>query len=231
MAYEKQTWANGDTITAPKLNNIEGGVEDMNNSYEKQTWVTGEVITAEKLNHIEDGIANGSGSSSNIVYGSFTTQGVKGVQNIDVPYSGKGYPIEVIIYPTDSYGFAAKSESSLSDMTGRNGIIVWQGFKMSSEEAPVYGQNHGIVNEMTTIVALKEYYNDSTTDRFQTSESCYPFSYAEASEPSNRGDGWEPYLDNTVVVLTETGISIFVRGDDAGFFQNTEYAYRIIYSE
>ena len=65
MAYEKQTWANGDTITAPKLNNIEGGIKGMNNSYEKQTWVTGEVITAEKLNHIEDGIANGgSGGGS-----------------------------------------------------------------------------------------------------------------------------------------------------------------------
>lgn len=65
MAYEKQIWTNGDTITAPKLNNIEGGVEGMNSSYEKQTWITGEVITAEKLNHIEDGIANGgSGGGS-----------------------------------------------------------------------------------------------------------------------------------------------------------------------
>lgn len=65
MAYEKQTWANGDMITAPKLNNIEGGIKGMNNSYEKQTWVTGEVITADKLNHIEEGIANGSSSGGN----------------------------------------------------------------------------------------------------------------------------------------------------------------------
>ena len=28
-------------------------------AYEKQTWVNGEVITAEKLNHIEDGIGSG----------------------------------------------------------------------------------------------------------------------------------------------------------------------------
>lgn len=27
-------------------------------SYEKQTWVDGDLITADKLNHIEDGIAN-----------------------------------------------------------------------------------------------------------------------------------------------------------------------------
>ena len=28
MAYTKQTWANGDTITADKLNHIEDGIED-----------------------------------------------------------------------------------------------------------------------------------------------------------------------------------------------------------
>ena len=36
MAYDKYTWADGDVITQEKLNHIEGGVEDMNNSYEKQ---------------------------------------------------------------------------------------------------------------------------------------------------------------------------------------------------
>lgn len=32
-------------------------------AYTKQTWSTGETITADKLNHIEDGIANSEGSS------------------------------------------------------------------------------------------------------------------------------------------------------------------------
>ena len=30
-------------------------------SYEKQTWVNGEVITADKLNHMENGIGEGGG--------------------------------------------------------------------------------------------------------------------------------------------------------------------------
>ena len=29
-------------------------------AYEKQTWACGEVVTADKLNHMEDGIANAS---------------------------------------------------------------------------------------------------------------------------------------------------------------------------
>lgn len=31
-------------------------------AYEKQTWATGDTITAEKLNHMEDGIGAGGGS-------------------------------------------------------------------------------------------------------------------------------------------------------------------------
>ena len=33
-------------------------------SYDKQTWVNGDVITAEKLNHIEDGISGSGGSNA-----------------------------------------------------------------------------------------------------------------------------------------------------------------------
>lgn len=33
-------------------------------AYEKQTWVVGDTITAEKLNHMEDGIAAMNGEES-----------------------------------------------------------------------------------------------------------------------------------------------------------------------
>lgn len=61
MSYTKTTWANGDTITAEKLNNAESGIEEINMSYEKQTWSNGDTITAEKLNYMENGISGGGG--------------------------------------------------------------------------------------------------------------------------------------------------------------------------
>ena len=46
-------------------------------AYEKQTWTTGETITQEKLNHMEDGIAeaNGKSTSANILIVTFTIDG------------------------------------------------------------------------------------------------------------------------------------------------------------
>lgn len=63
MAYEKQTWVNGESITQEKLNHMENGISEIKEDtpfpqYEKQTWQTGEVITAERLNHMENGIAD-----------------------------------------------------------------------------------------------------------------------------------------------------------------------------
>lgn len=64
MSYTKTTWANGDTITAEKLNNAESGIEEINMSYEKQTWSNGDTITAEKLNYMENGISGGGGGGA-----------------------------------------------------------------------------------------------------------------------------------------------------------------------
>ena len=64
MSYEPTTWANGDIITATKLNNIESGVQSVSSSYTPTTWATGDIITATKLNNIEQGIANAGGGSS-----------------------------------------------------------------------------------------------------------------------------------------------------------------------
>lgn len=38
-------------------------------SYTKQTWANGDVITAEKLNHIEDGIADSGGGGAFVCTG------------------------------------------------------------------------------------------------------------------------------------------------------------------
>jgi len=49
MAYEKQTWANGDVITAEKLNHIEDGIENGDNGYEcgDIEFLFNETITSE----------------------------------------------------------------------------------------------------------------------------------------------------------------------------------------
>lgn len=82
MSYTPQTWANGDIITATKLNNIESGVQSVSNSYTPTTWVNGDIITAVKLNNIEQGIANAGGGSSDFSTAQVTITFGAGVESL-----------------------------------------------------------------------------------------------------------------------------------------------------
>lgn len=92
MSYTKTTWANGDTITAEKLNNAESGIEEINMSYEKQTWSNGDTITAEKLNYMENGISDGGSSD-------FTTA--------NVTINAIGFSGQVQISHTEDFGMSS----------------------------------------------------------------------------------------------------------------------------
>ena len=46
MSYVKQAWATGDVITASKLNHIETGIEELNNSGETSSDLTTDVKQA-----------------------------------------------------------------------------------------------------------------------------------------------------------------------------------------
>ena len=111
-------------------------------SYEKQTWANGDVITAEKLNHVEDGVQNNdpfiinvSGSLINQPGGSWSyscdkkakeiVAALKGNRRIIAKFnSAKEVPIHLasaatrggstIYYNTDGYSFMTTGDLDLA---------------------------------------------------------------------------------------------------------------------
>lgn len=57
MAYEKHDWVCGEVLNEAKMNNIERGLADMDETYVPTEWKCGDTITAEKMNKIEDELA------------------------------------------------------------------------------------------------------------------------------------------------------------------------------
>ena len=92
MSYDKQTWANGDVITAEKMNHIESGIEDADGEGSVNVFIVhfnkqdGEFVadktTAEANSALEEGkvvigIIN-TGDSLNYVYQMFLYSSVNG---------------------------------------------------------------------------------------------------------------------------------------------------------
>lgn len=89
-------------------------------SYEKQTWTTGDIITAEKLNHIENGIENSNNSNPLIIFTpgnsttevrcNYTTDEVAEMLGKDIDYTVfRPEPINAVFYDEYSHQCTAIS--------------------------------------------------------------------------------------------------------------------------
>lgn len=87
MAYERQTWTCGETITADKLNHIEGGVENANPFVITVAPDDNEILVSDKtIEEISDAIQNKkvivlNFTEDNEIFNQFTTYDVEIYQN------------------------------------------------------------------------------------------------------------------------------------------------------
>lgn len=103
MSYISTTWANGDTITAAKLNNMESGIEDAQNGWEvtssTTTYINNESVTTTD---------NGEGSAA----GALSYSNAISDSTITVVFDGTTYTCA-----RGSFGYGAIAESPVPDFT------------------------------------------------------------------------------------------------------------------
>lgn len=160
------------------------------------------------------GTSSGSGGASNIVEGTFTTGSTAGYTNINVPYSGSGYPISCIVVVE---GGAYKSGTDWTATTQRYAVGQWTMTKAVFDTVPSYGtsgtQNQGV----TTWI----YKNTSATSYSRSSAmSTNVFSSSNAS-----GAG-----ATCVRLKANNVLSYYVNTTSYGLHPNMTYRYIITYS-
>lgn len=105
MAYEKQTWANGDVITAEKLNHIEEGIENGDNGYE--CTETTEQLFNETVTTVEHGGMYGA---------TFNYSHPINADELTVVFNGTEYVCPKIISEGDDNAYYGGYDSSAHDV-------------------------------------------------------------------------------------------------------------------
>lgn len=162
----------------------------------------------------------GGGGASNIVTGTFKMTDTEGSANIDIPYTGNGYPILAVFYPVGGM----KANTDWLALTQANAVGFFVALKDDMSNAPDYSSDDG-----------KNY--AWTAARYK----------ASVGDPSNialeqRGDSYRVYRDsrawsgiaNCVYIRKKDQLAInFTDGRNStkGFARSIEYAYIIVYSE
>lgn len=147
----------------------------------------------------------------NCVTGEFTTGESLGVETINVPYHGNGYPVGVLI--TLENGVNSEPYESL---IARGAIGAYMVLKSIMNVPPDYANGD---NDYAQCV---KYYKQSSSSDNITIATFKPKCYRE--------DDPDTSAYNNLHIHSATEILIYVRGNFHGFLQNTKYKYVVWYN-
>ena len=155
---------------------------------------------------------------SRLVRGTFTgAVAEKGTaKDISLSYSGSGYPIACVIYP--SVG-AHKTGSSMEILAQQYAIVMFSLVKSDIESTPDFDDN---VEKNQAVVSFICKNNNSDATK-------YTSSYSVTARTYNSSGAATPGA-NTVRFKSKTTLSVFIADASYGFKEGIEYAYEVIYS-
>lgn len=156
--------------------------------------------------------------ATNIVEGTFTTPSSSGSQTLNIPYTGSGYPIGLMVWPEGGAYNSAVSPwySSLT----RYAIGCYAMTKSVMTSAPTYTSS-GANNQGCVWVVYKNSTSSATTYSRYSSMSINAFGSSNASNS----------VTTTFRFLSATRLSYYVIGtSNYGLLQGQTYHYLAIYS-
>lgn len=166
----------------------------------------------------------GSGGSSNIVTGEFTTPSTAGVTSLTIPYSGSGYPVEVVICIKGGiFNNTAGGDSTWYNLKRRYAVGQWNMNKSEMNTTPTF-RTSGSAN----YGAVQVLYKGSTSSA--TSYTNFGSASANVYSSSTASTGTNTFMRFT----SNTNLSYNVVDANAastvGLFIDTTYTYYVAYS-
>lgn len=157
-----------------------------------------------------------AGSNQTYVTGTFTGTIAGAAMDVNIPYTGNGYPISVIIYPSE--GAYNSGSGNFYNLIQKYATAYVCAIKSEVDTEPTYPNNGvGSQNESCIYVRYKNG-DDSATSRSGSAndtQTVYRNSNATNATP---------------LFKSATQMSVYIASTSYGFAANIEYTYHIIYS-
>ena len=159
----------------------------------------------------------GGGGASNFVHGSFTTQSSAGVQSVEIPYTGSGYPIvAVVVVAGGAYNSA--NTAWYSSMQ-RYAVGQWTMSKSVMTSTPTF-KTSGTQNQGVTTAIYKNSTSSSTSYTRSSAMSTNVFSSSNAANAAA----------TCVRFTSKVMMSVYINTSSYGLLPELEYEYFIVYS-
>lgn len=210
------SYSNCPAVTLPKTGGGTARFDDASVTTATASDVASGKIFLASDGTITTGTNSGGGGASNIVEGTFTTGSTAGVTNINIPYTGSGYPISCIVVVE---GGAYHSGTDWYSSMQRYAIGQWTMTKANFSTAPTYttsgAQNQGVITAI--------YKNSTSSATSYTRTSAMNTNVYSSNNASNSAV-------NTIKLKSGNVLSYYVNTSSYGLHPNITYRYIITYS-
>jgi len=165
------------------------------------------------------GTNSGGGGTSNVVTGTFKGTTTGAAMDITLNYTGSGYPVAVMIYPTE--GPYNSTTGSFYSLVQRYVLQSYVCIKRSTNMTPTYPSASTTDAENMSVYLFRYKSSSSSATSYQTSGGNVG-NYRDA-DPAVANDRY-------VMLRSKTKMSVFIAGTSYGFAANIEYKYWVLYS-
>lgn len=163
--------------------------------------------------------SGGGGGASNVVTGTFTGTTTGAALEITLPYTGNGYPVAILIYPSE--GAYDSTPGDFYSLVQRYAIGYYCTIKNRANEAPTYpSTGSGGENSASIFYRYKSGSSSATSRSSGQSDVSNIYVTTESTATSN----------NQVHVNSNKKLSVFIASTSYGFAANIEYKYWVLYS-
>lgn len=163
--------------------------------------------------------SGGGGGTSNVVIGTFKGTTAGAAMDIDLPYTGSGYPLAVLIYPSEGAYNSSAGTGSFYSLIQRYAAQAYIIIKNKPNSTPAYSGGN---SDGTTI--LHRYKNSTSNST----------TYTQTGTSGNSDFNNQKATSNSTAIVkirSKTKMSVFIASTSYGFAANIEYTYCVIYSE
>lgn len=164
----------------------------------------------------------GGGSSSNMVSGTFKGTAI-GAMDINLDYNGSGYPIAVVIYPSE--GTFNNTSGTFYNLVHRYACGLFAVVKSRTDSPPTYDVND-TTNADNCVCGINRNKTNATSATSYTATNINNnvlYSDVDASTTSHSA---------ICQIRSKTKMSVRIAATgDRGFPKDIEYTYHVIYSQ
>ena len=136
--------------------------------------------------------------------------------SVNVPYTGNGYPVVIIIYPT---GGSSNSDTTFYTTVQRYAECMFTAVKMNTGSTPNYASHSATENNYVVLSRYKNSDSDATSYASGQSGAGVVSDYAASATSSA-----------CCRFNSKTSMSVYIASTSYGFMKDVEYTYHIVYS-